>query len=224
MFIDILCLAASAYGFFLGFKEGIVNTVFRTLSIFIAMMAAFKFSPYMTEMLEKGFDVNNPLMFIVGFVVTFFLVLWLLRLAGNLVTQGMEVAHVNLPNQVIGGTVLAFIFVIFYSIVVWFVDSAGMIEGNTKGSSYTFRYLEPLPQKTFSFLGTMKPSFQKFFQKTNQVMDGVEKSRVKHTETKTDIYDIQDNTNPNNQRAIPNQQPQRPSSNNPYDNSYQPEQ
>ena len=54
-------------------------------------------------------------------------------------------------------------------------------------------------------------------------MDGVEKSRVKHTETKTDIYDIQDNTNPNNQRAVPNQQPQRPSSNNPYDNSYQPE-
>ena len=61
MYIDILCLAATAYGFFLGFKEGIVNTVFRTLSIFIAIMAAFKFSPYMTEMLEKGFEFDNPL-------------------------------------------------------------------------------------------------------------------------------------------------------------------
>lgn len=223
MFIDILCLAAAAYGFFLGFKEGIVNTVFRTLSIFIAMMAAFKFSPYMTEMLEKGFDVNNPLMFIAGFIVTFFLVLWLLRLAGDLVTQGMEVAHVNLPNQVVGGSVLAFIFVIFYSIILWFMDGAQMIEPTTKGQSYTYHYLEPLPSKTFSFLGNMKPSFQKFFQKTNQVMDDVEKSRVKRTETKTDIYDIEEKANPNSDNRPATSQPQRPQSNNPYDNSYQPE-
>lgn len=225
MFIDILCLAAAGYGFFLGFKEGIVNTVFRTLSIMIALMAAFKFSPYMTEMLEKGFDINNPLMFIVGFIVTFFLVLWLLRLAGDLVTQGMEVAHVNLPNQVIGGSVLAFIFVIFYSIMVWFMDGARMIEPATKGQSYTYVYLEPLPSKTFSFLGNMKPSFQKFFQKTNQVMDDVERSRIKRTETKSDIYDIEENANPNSTSSnrAPSGPPPRSRSNNPYDNSYQPE-
>ena len=74
MYIDILCLAAAAYGFYLGFKEGIVNTVFRTVSIVVALMAAFRFSPYMTEMLEKGFNIDNPLMLIVGFIVSFFLV------------------------------------------------------------------------------------------------------------------------------------------------------
>lgn len=215
MYIDILCLAAAGYGFFLGFKEGLVNTVFRTLSIIIALMAAFKFSPYMTEMLEKGFDVSNPLMFIVGFIVSYFLVLWLLRLAGDLVTQGMEVAHVNLPNQVIGGSVLAFIFVVFYSIIIWFMDGANMIQPITKNQSMTYRFIEPLPDKTFSFLGNMKPVFQKFFQKTNQVMDDVQRTRVKSTDTKTDIYDIEE--------KIPIEQPQRPQSNNPYDNSYRPE-
>ena len=221
MLIDILCLAAAAYGFYMGFKDGIVNTIFRTISIFVALMAAFKFSPYMTEMLEKGFDVNNPLMFILGFVVTFFLVLWLLRLVGNLVTEGMEVAHVNLPNQVIGGGVLAFLFVVVYSIMLWFSDGAKMIDDETKAKSMTFHYLEPLPDKAFSFLGAMKPSFQKFFQQTNKVMDNVEKARMKNTETKTDIYDIQDAKNNPNQKIIT--QPQRPQSNNPYDNSYQPE-
>lgn len=215
MYIDILCLAAAGYGFFLGFKEGLVNTVFRTLSIIIALMAAFKFSPYMTEMLEKGFDVSNPLMFIVGFIVTYFLVLWLLRLAGDLVTQGMEVAHVNLPNQVIGGSVLAFIFVVFYSIIIWFMDGANMIQPTTKNQSMTYRFIQPLPDKTFAFLGNMKPTFQKFFQKTNQVMDDVQRTRVKNTDTKTDIYDIED--------KAPVEQTQRPQSNNPYDNSYRPE-
>ena len=214
MYIDILCLAAAAYGFYLGFKDGIVNTVFRTVSIVVALMAAFRFSPYMTEMLEKGFNVENPLMFIVGFLASFFLVMWLLRFLGNLLTQGMQVVHFNLPNQVIGGSVLAFIFVVFYSIILWFAAGARMIQPDTKAQSITYYYLEPLPDKTFSFLGNMKPTFQKFFSQTGKMMDKVEKTRVNKTETKSDIYDIQDN-------SIQNTPPPQPK--NPYDNSYHPE-
>ena len=44
-------------------------------------------------------------------------------------------------------------------------------------------------------------------------MDDVQKSGVKKTETKTDIYDIKDNTIQNTP----------PPTKNPYDNSYQPE-
>ena len=73
MTIDVLFFGAAAWGFMLGFKEGIVNTVFRTLAIFIALMAAFKFSPYVTEVLEKSFNIYNPLMFIAGFVLTYLL-------------------------------------------------------------------------------------------------------------------------------------------------------
>jgi membrane protein required for colicin V production len=190
MSIDVLFLAAAAYGFFLGFKEGFVNTVFRTLSIFIALMAAFKFSPYVTEVIEKSFQVYNPLMFIGGFIMTYFLTTWVLRFAGDLVTQTMEVAHVNLPNQVIGGTVLAGIFTILFSLLVWFADGARLIEPATKMSSMSYRILEPLPQQTFKVLGDLKPTFQKFFQETSKMMDEVQKSRVKNTETKHDIYSI----------------------------------
>ena len=31
-------------------------------------------------------------------MMAFFLVMWLLRFAGNLLTQGMQVVHFNLPN------------------------------------------------------------------------------------------------------------------------------
>jgi membrane protein required for colicin V production len=189
MSIDVLFLAAAAYGFFLGFKEGIVNTVFRTLSIFLALMAAFKFSPYVTEVLEKSFQVYNPLMFIGGFIVTYFLTTWILRFAGDLVTQTMEVAHINLPNQIIGGTVLAGIFTILFSLLVWFADGARIIDPNTKMTSMSYRILEPLPKQTFKVLGDLKPTFQKFFQQTSKMMDEVQKGRTQSTETKHDIYD-----------------------------------
>ena len=194
MTIDVLFLAAAAYGFFLGFKEGIVNTVFRTLSIFFALMAAFKFSPYVTEVLEKSFQTYNPFMFIGGFIVTYFLTMWVLRFAGDLVTQTMEVAHINLPNQIIGGTVLAGIFTILFSLLIWFADGARLIEPDTKMTSMSYRILEPLPQQTFKVLGDLKPTFQKFFQQTSKMMDEVQKTRTQSTETKHDIYDIPEET------------------------------
>jgi membrane protein required for colicin V production len=193
MTIDLICLAALAYGFFVGYKEGILNSIFRVVSILIALMVAFRFSPAMTEMIEKGFDIYNPLMFIIGFVVTFFLTLWVFRWIGNLITSGMELIHVNLVNQMAGGLVLGFLFVVLYSIVVWFADSAGVISAETKMQSRTFVYLEPLPQKTFAILGDLKPTFSRFFNKTNEVMDDMERTRVKQKETKTDIYEVPEN-------------------------------
>jgi uncharacterized membrane protein required for colicin V production len=201
MSIDILFLGAAAYGFFMGFHEGIVNTVFRTLSIFLALMAAFKFAPSVTEVLEKSFQIYTPLMFIGGFILTYLLSTWLMRFIGSFVTQAMEVTHVNLVNQVIGGGVLSGIFVILFSLLVWFADGARLLTPETKMESMSYRILEPLPKQTFKVLGDLKPTFQSFFQQTNRMMDEVQKSRVKNTEAKHDIYNIpEDNTTsqPNN--------------------------
>ena len=194
MSIDILFLGAAAWGFMLGFKEGIVNTVFRTLSIFLALMAAFKFSPYVTEVLEKSFEIYNPLMFIAGFVLCYLLTTWVLRFAGNFVTQTMEATHVNLPNQIIGGGVLAGIFTILFSILVWFADGARLLTPEVKLGSMSYRILEPLPEQTFKVLGDLKPTFQKFFQQTNRMMDEVNKKKVDNTNAKHDIYDIPETT------------------------------
>ncbi len=193
MVIDILFLGAAGWGFLLGFREGIVNTVFRVFSIFIAFMSAFKFAPYMTEVLEKAFNTYNPFMFIVGFLVTFFLTMYMLRFIGQLITSGMEFVRFDMTNQLIGGSFLAFIFVILYSILLWFADGAQVLQETQKVQSYTyFKILEPLPTRTFAVLGDLKPTFQKFFQSTNRMMDEVERNRVKKSETKPDIYDIEE--------------------------------
>jgi uncharacterized membrane protein required for colicin V production len=190
MMIDILCFGAAVYGFMMGFRGGFVNTLFRVFSIFFALMAAFKFSPYVSDVLSTGFEINGPLMFIASFILTFFLSMWLMRWLGSMLTAGMEMISVNLPNQIVGGVVLGFLFVVIYSIGIWFADGAGMIEAATKAQSRTMPLLAPLPEKTFAVIGDLKPTFQKFFKKTNEVMDDVERTRVQRKETKSDIYDI----------------------------------
>ena len=140
MTIDILFAAAAAYGFYLGFKDGIINSVFKVMSLVLALMAAFKFSPYMTHALEQGFDMYSPLMFVIGFIMTFFISMWLLRMVGHAISGVLEVARLDLPNQVIGGFILALVFSFFYSILIWFADGARMLDEQTKMTSMSYQY------------------------------------------------------------------------------------
>jgi membrane protein required for colicin V production len=193
--IDIMFLFAAGYGFFMGFRDGIINSVFRVISIVIALMAAFKFSPHVSQALENGFSMYNPLMFIVGFIVTFFITMWILRLAGSAITEVLEGGHLNFVNQMIGGTVLSLIFCFFYSVIIWFADGASMIEPETKTRSMSYRFLEPLRENTFLVIGNAKPVFQGFLSEVDRTMNRIEESRMNKTETKVDIHDL-DNTNP----------------------------
>ena len=209
MAIDTLFLAAAAYGFYLGFKDGIINSVFSILSLIMALMAAFKFSPYMTRALEQGFDMYNPLMFVIGFIVTFFISMWLFRMIGHAISGALEVVRLDLPNQLIGGFVLTLFFAFLYSVLIWFADGARMITEQTKAESMSYRFLEPLRKNTFSMIQNAKPIVQGFLGETDKVMNQIEDSRVKRVESKTDIYDIDSplnspSQNPNGSTNIDN--------------------
>ena len=204
MYIDILFIGAVGYGFFKGFSQGIINSIFSVLGIVIAFMAAFKLSPYMTEMLEKGFDIYNPFMFLAGFGATFFLTKWLLSFVAEFVTNILEVAHVNFLNQIVGALILTVIFSFIFSVLVWFADSTRILSPQQKATSISYRFLEPLRESGFKLIGNSKPIFQGFLNNTDKMLDGVEKQRidVKKTETKTDIYNIPDPNEP--QRPVDN--------------------
>lgn len=196
MVIDILFGMIALTGFWMGFKEGIVNTIFSVLSIIIALMVAFKFSPAVTKVLEDGFEIYNPLMFVVGLVLTFFFTMWGLRMVGGLVTQVMEATSINLPNQILGAGLLSFFFIFLYSILIWFVDSAQLIAPQTRTESHTYVILDPIRRSTFSFLGGLKPTFTKFFQETNRAIDSLKEGERTKDGQKTDIYDIEEPTEP----------------------------
>lgn len=202
MYIDILFVAAVGYGFFKGFSEGIINSIFSVLSIVIAFMAAFKLSPYMTEMLEKGFDIYNPFMFLAGFGVTFFLTKWLLKFVAEFITGILEVAHVNLVNQTIGALILTVIFSFVFSVLIWFADSIRVLSPQQKATSISYRFLEPLRESGFKLIGNSKPIFQNFLSHTDKMLDGVEKQQIQKKESKTDIYNIPDPNAP--QRPVDN--------------------
>jgi len=100
MVIDIIFAVAAAYGFWIGFSRGIIQTIFTILAYVVGLMTAFRFGPQMTQLLESLFSNTNPLMFIAGFVVTFVLTMLFIRLIARGLEGLLQTVNINVINQI----------------------------------------------------------------------------------------------------------------------------
>jgi membrane protein required for colicin V production len=199
MAIDLLFLIAAGYGFFIGYSRGIVQTIFTALAYLFGLMAAFKFAPIVTDILVSLFNNDSALMVLVGFTVTFFVTILIIRLISNGIEELLEVAHVNIVNQFAGGLLMASFIVLIYSVLVWFADEARLIEDKTKEQSISYNFLKSYPMKAKKVGVAFMPIFQNFWDQSVTLMDRLKKTGVEKIESAPHIYDIPDDNkaNPN---------------------------
>jgi len=191
MAIDIIFIITMLYGFYLGFSKGIIKTVFTVLSIIFGLMAAFKFSPAMTDFLESAFSNNNPLMLIAGFLLTFVITMIIIRMIASGLEGVLKTANINIINQLAGGILLSGILILLYSVILWFGDQATLINNEAKGKSITYVYLEKFPGQAKNIAYKVQPIFQDFWNQSLDMMDRLEEMKVQE-ESEPNIYDIPD--------------------------------
>ena len=190
MVVDIVLALVIAYGFYLGFNRGIIKTIFSILAYVIGVIAAFKFSPAMTDFLQSAFGSNSPFMYLAGFIATFILTMFLIRLFARGLEGVLQTVHVTLVNQVSGGVLLSAVFILIYSLLLWFADSSGIIDNGTKKTSLTFPYLEKYPEYVWDASKTLQPIFVDFWDHTVDFMDQVQQKTIERTESDPYYYDL----------------------------------
>lgn len=173
MVIDILAVLVAVYGFYLGYTKGIVKTLFGIISIFVGLLSALKLSPYLVKALEKVSGSNSPLVFLLGFALTFVLTLFLIRFLGNRFEDLLKAIKINFFNQVLGGAALSLIFLLLFSYGIWFGDQIKFIPEATKSQSYTYHSLQALPEKSKQAFTYLKPLFHEFADKTKETIERV---------------------------------------------------
>jgi membrane protein required for colicin V production len=169
MAIDIIFVIVAGYGFYLGFSKGIIQTVFTVLSIMFGLMAAIRFAKPMTDFLEDIFS-PNALMFIAGFLLTFVLTMFLIRLIAKTIEGFLKTANINIINQLAGGMLLAAIFIMLYSVILWFGDQTGALK-EAKETSMTYDYLEEYPQYVWGIGKKAQPYIKDFYEDSQTFMD-----------------------------------------------------
>ena len=176
MFIDISCALLVALSFYFGYTRGIIKTVFGVLSIVIGLLATLKFSHLSIGLVEKILDVDPRLNIIIGFVLTFLIVLIGIRLLGRGLEKLLETANINFVNQIAGGAVSALITLLIYSSILGFLDKIRVIKPEVKSSSISYPLLQTVPEKSKVIIDYCKPIFSEFWQKTNEALEKVDQA------------------------------------------------
>ncbi|MCB9283761.1 MAG: CvpA family protein [Lewinellaceae bacterium] len=204
MVIDIICVIAAIYGFYVGFTKGIIRTVFNVLSIFLGVLGAFKFAPAATKFLETAFGSDNPLMFLAGFLLSFVVTMILIRMLARGLEGVLKTANVNVLNQAAGGVLLSVVMVFLYSLLLWFADISGLLD-NAKEQSFTYEYLEEAPNKAGQVYEFLKPMIKDFWNGSVKAMDRIKEMNMEQQESDPNIFDInEDNDSPPPAKPAPN--------------------
>lgn len=193
MAVDLIFLMVGAYGFYLGYSRGIIRTVFTILSYTFGLMAAFKFSPAMTNLLKDIFSNNNPLMFMAGFLLSFILTMVVLRTIARTLEGVLQSININIINQLAGGAVLAALMILVYSWLLQFADRSRMISEDVKLESYTYPYLEEYPKYINAAFGALRPIFEDFWDYSVDFLDQVRdmgEETLEREESSPRIFDI----------------------------------
>lgn len=190
MIIDVIFLIVAAAGFWFGYSRGIIEAVFKYVSILFGIMASLRFSPMMTNFLQDITGYKNPVMFLAGFLLTLFLTMFLLRTVGRGIEGVLETININFINQIIGGVVSAAFSVLIYSCLLWFVLISSATTNEATVESRTYPYLKDYPKTVWGLLKQAQPVLLDFWDYSVDVMDDIQNMTQK-TETE-DIYNIED--------------------------------
>ncbi len=172
MIIDILFAAVLGYGLYVGFSNGIIKTVFTVLSIAIGILVMAHFYEQVTEILKDLFNYHNSMMMFAGMFVTFFVTMLLLRLIGRQVENIFKTAKINFLNQILGGVVMAGLFTVVFSIIVWFLVEARVLNDQT-AESKTYPILKEVPGKAKIAWARVSPAVTDLWHNMAQTIEQV---------------------------------------------------
>lgn len=182
MAIDLICMVAFFYGFWRGYNQGIISTVFNVLAYVFGIVLAFKMTPTATNILEQLFHSTNPMMFVAAFAVNVVFILFILRQAAKGFEGLFQSLYLGVINQALGGAIMGMLGVLIFSVLLWFGDKTGMLNDQTIAESRTYPYLKVLPGRAKEAAVRFKPLAQDVWETSINWMDRLEKYGEEKTE------------------------------------------
>jgi len=101
-FIDVLIGILLAYGLFRGLKNGLFVELAAIVALIAGLYGAIHFSYIVGDYLAENMDWNEKYINLISVIVTFVLIVFLVHLAGKLLTKIANVALLGFVNKIAG--------------------------------------------------------------------------------------------------------------------------
>ena len=153
-FIDIVLGLLLLYGLFKGVKNGLVIELASILALIAGLYGAIHFSYIVGNYLAIHWDWNERTMSLLSFIITFFIIVIVVVMAGKLLTKIAEFALLGLLNKIAGGLFGALKVAIILGALLIFMESVNknlkLINEDTKSESVLYEPIRNIGDLVFS--------------------------------------------------------------------------
>ena len=173
MWVDIVTVSILAYAGWQGFRKGFIMALFSFAALFIGWAAAVKCSAVAAVWLSRTFGMPSKWWPILAFVAVLLLVSALVRNVGRLLEKTAEDVMLGPLNRMAGFVVFASLYLMLYSILLFYIDELGMISPEVRKASSTFAVISGWAPAAMAALGKLLPFLGDAFQELQRFFDGL---------------------------------------------------
>ncbi len=169
MVFDILFLLFIGLGFYQGYKNGIIYSIFSILGWFLGIVAALKFSFMMVNLLHGFVHFEPKTLAIISFALVLALVVGLMKLMAWGLEQILKSFSMNLFNQIFGGILHSLVGLYVLCVFIWFLNRLDVIPAKQKDTSHVYPYIGNLAPKVMEVTGKVVPMFKDTFERFDEL-------------------------------------------------------
>lgn len=175
MIFDIIVAVILILAIIKGWQRGLIVALFSVIALIVGLAAAIKLSVVVAGYIGNAVKVSDKWLPVISFAVVFLLVVLLVRLGAKFIQKTVELAMLGWLNRLGGILLYAGLYILIFSILVFYADQLGFIKPETKSQSVTYAYIEPLGPKLMDWIGKIIPLFKDMFSDLQDFFDSVSK-------------------------------------------------
>ena len=175
MILDIIVAVILILAVIKGYRQGLIVALFSFIALIIGIAAAMKLSVVAAGYIGKAVDISDKWLPIISFAVVFLIAVLLVRLGAKFIQKTVELAMLGWVNRAGGILLYAGLYIIIFSVLLFYADQMNFIKPETKRESVTYSYIQPWGPKLIEGLGKIIPVFKGMFQDLEDFFDNVSK-------------------------------------------------
>jgi membrane protein required for colicin V production len=176
MIIDIILAVILVIAVIKGFRQGLIVALFSVVAFIVGLAAALKLSVVVAGYIGKAVNVSDQWLPVISFAVIFLVVVLLVRLGAKLIQKSVEFAMLGWVNRLGGILLYAALYILIFSILIFYAEQLQFIKPETKDQSVTYSYIQPWGPKVMDGIGELIPFFKGMFNNLEVFFDGVSRN------------------------------------------------
>lgn len=175
MLIDIIFAILLVLALFRGYSQGLILGIFSFLSIIIGLAAALKLSTVVAGYIGQAVKVSEQWLPLISFILVFIIVVLLVRLGARAVQKSIELVMLGWLNRLGGIIFFVIIYLLVYSVLLFYAEQMKLISGETISQSRTWPYIRPLAPRIIDGMATVLPFFRNMFEDLQEFFGSIGK-------------------------------------------------